>query len=701
MRSFRTLLILVGRQLADDGPYLIGVIGVAACCLLVLALLAFVYPHGLLLSEIVILGVLPVVIGTALFIFGSAQVHSDHSAQALLSVRSTGLPIFLARLVSGVAFVGIVVIILALAIAGGIADGLIQWPDSFSPGEQIDLFAGLFGVGLACYCLGLMAGQRARTFHGALCSWPLILVMASLIIAKGLGRPLTTILIFLIASSLGYLLIVARHPRLAAIPAAFVVSTLTVVPLYWLRYSSDVATTRAMLAASDKASITCASHEFPLKQEPNSYSESYFVVEGTISAREVPFLQRTGIVSYLQARKSAEQSIDRRFWPGRWRMNYDSQRGCFVCINGLSTLYAGPKAVADTLTEELGRFVSPVICDVQWDTDVVFDEEDSHFYMLDLGKRRVRRGPYVAPGTLQHVMGITSTPDLGNCWVSGYYPSARDRDRLYVMADGDVYVPIIDESGAVAALDLRTGDLIVGVGHLPAPHSPFGCGSPRPRDLFNYDVKVIAERPEMEYAGLMAATLSRQGVPVTVAVFDRDGRLIREDSSTVAIPPWLTTKYLVESLHPPVLTLASFFMAYSFDAGATHRTIFLMPNSFVAQQRDRQTSLFFQLLWALLFMVPAILFAGFLSWRVGADARVFGLSGWARWTWMMATLAFGLPAYITYRLMRPKCVLMVCTGCGQSRRVDSEVCHHCGRGWESLELEPPAWRVVGHHVRQD
>ena len=122
--------------------------------------------------------------------------------------------------------------------------------------------------------------------------------------------------------------------------------------------------------------------------------------------------------------------------------------------------------------------------------------------------------------------------------------------------------------------------------------------------------------------------------------------------------------------------------------------MFLMPNSFVALQRDRETGFIFQLLMALVFLLPALLFAGFLSWRVVRDAAAMGLSRNARWLWGMGTLAFGLPAYITYRLTRPRVALALCRDCGQGRRVDQEVCHHCGSGWNVPVLEPPAWRVI-------
>jgi len=153
-------------------------------------------------------------------------------------------------------------------------------------------------------------------------------------------------------------------------------------------------------------------------------------------------------------------------------------------------------------------------------------------------------------------------------------------------------------------------------------------------------------------------------------------------------------KYGLEILHPPVLTLASFFTAYSFEARAAHRALFLMPNSFAAMVRDRDGNIFVTLAILLLVMLPGLALAGWLGYRVTRDAATIGLSPGAQRFWLAATVAFGLVGYITYRLTRPKVTLVTCANCGQGRRPDMEVCHHCGQGWDVPELAPPAWRVV-------
>jgi hypothetical protein len=156
----------------------------------------------------------------------------------------------------------------------------------------------------------------------------------------------------------------------------------------------------------------------------------------------------------------------------------------------------------------------------------------------------------------------------------------------------------------------------------------------------------------------------------------------------------MITKYIFESLHPPVLMLASFFTAYSFNARSTHRALFLMPNSFVAMARDYEGNIFYMLLIVLLLMLPGIMFACILGWRVWRDAAIIGLSNKARQIWLAGTLVFGLPGYITYRLTRPRVTLVTCANCGKTRRPDTEKCHHCGSKWVVPELTSPAWRVL-------
>jgi hypothetical protein len=154
-------------------------------------------------------------------------------------------------------------------------------------------------------------------------------------------------------------------------------------------------------------------------------------------------------------------------------------------------------------------------------------------------------------------------------------------------------------------------------------------------------------------------------------------------------------KYLAENLHPPILSVASYFTASAFEAASGHRALFFLPNSFIAMMgRERSENFaerFFSTLWLIL---PSIILAIWLACRVSKDAVAVGLSENARLYWIIGTLAFGLTAYITYRLTRPKITLVTCPNCGKMRRPDMPKCHRCKSDWHVPELTPPAWRVL-------
>jgi hypothetical protein len=154
-------------------------------------------------------------------------------------------------------------------------------------------------------------------------------------------------------------------------------------------------------------------------------------------------------------------------------------------------------------------------------------------------------------------------------------------------------------------------------------------------------------------------------------------------------------KYLVEELHPPVLSLASFYTAHSFEAASGHRALFLLPNSFIARWgRNKYQNFAERFLVALWWITPSIIFSIWLAMRINKNAVLVGLSRNARLYWMIGTLGFGLAAYITYRLTRPKITLVTCQNCGKMRRPDMDRCHRCKSAWLVPELTPPAWRVL-------
>ena len=385
-------------------------------------------------------------------------------------------------------------------------------------------------------------------------------------------------------------------------------------------------------------------------------------------------------------------------------------------------LYVGPEGVSAVQNSNLGYFESPII---HFGSSIfrpkstyqclVYDRHSSCFFDINFENETVHKGPQLSD-SLVHPIESNPLANLLGVWFrlpSGY------KLRLPIRKHTNIsYLPFVDESGQIHLLDPNTLELHGPTGYIPRPKTLFGRASSKPIDLRDYNVELVATAPydkrpihgnfyayrktetKGDYLGLVAGSLSRKGMWTSIAVFDKEGKKIKSANSKSTFfdapggPVLTITKYIFESLHPPVLTLASFFTAYSFEARSSHRALFLMPNSFVAMARDYEGNIFYMSLIVLLLMLPGILFAGLLGWRIERDAAIIGLSRNARRLWLTGTLVFGLPAYITYRLVRPKITLITCANCGKPRRTDTGICHRCGSKWDVPELTPPTWRVL-------
>jgi len=703
MRTLRVLAILTKRQMTDDGPLLIGAFAGAMVFLLVLGLLAFIYPQGLLLHVVAILLVLPFLLGMGFFTLGSVQVRGDEhrGIPPMLSVLCvTSSQVILARIIAGTTFVIVIAGGLDLAITGAVISGFVQWPESLVPGGFIDLFAAHLLMGAGCYLLGLSVGQCHAVLGRLLGLLVFVPLLVSLIVSKGLGQSLAIVLVPLLGALLACQLIHKRRSHFSCMSIGFVVLTLVLIPLFWLRHAQQLLMSPVVFRDAGRTTISSYDLLDPLgERDPNSagFTVRASVCSGILRmwSGDVHFLQPAGAIIDVIEHHGAKKygyPIYRHYFGSYPGFCYDKRRKLFVHNAGQGTLYAGLEGIARAPVKSIGRFLSPVACWADQRNLIIFDLQSRCFYAIHADLQDIRSGPSITEPAFQPVNVISPRLRSEACSVRGYHGGFHE-GILRTDYSGEFYVPVVEESGDISVLDVNSLTLRRGAGCLPRPYTIFGRGSSRPRDLYDYEMKPIFVHPKGAYAGLLVASLSRRDAVATLAVFDREGRPL-EPAHSAHFPMWAPVTYMIESLHPPVLTLASFFTAYNFEAGATHRALFLMPNSFVALQRDRETSFLFQFLAAVLFLLPALLVSGFLSWRVVRDARVMGVSRRARRLWWLGTLAFGLPAYITYRLTRPRIALALCRDCGRGRRVDMDACHHCGSGWDVPVLEPPAWRVT-------
>lgn len=438
---------------------------------------------------------------------------------------------------------------------------------------------------------------------------------------------------------------------------------------------------------------------------------------------------------FIQIDQVGGQIVFRRaeadYWTERWNA------GSTWEWNKLVEIYGGPKGVTENPDEGLGRFgdrsiyfssIRPLVKPLP--PCLVYDTDARCFFSIDFQNRIVSKGPRVQDSFTRPV-SIGSSGGADSLLLRFDTPA-----RMGAVQWSSNYLPVVDESGQVYILHPNTLELHGPIGHLPQPRTLFGRASSKPRDLLDYEVELLHVGPPERYmlpnnvdfdllgkmiekdavaaAGrieehpaVITASLSRQGTWTAVAVFDKEGNKIKSATSQAGFfdKPWgavlTATKCLFESLHPPVLTFASFFTAYSFEARATHRALFLMPNSFAAMVRDHDGNIFVTLAILLLVMLPGLAIAGWLGHRVTRDAAAIGLSLGPRRFWLAATILFGLAGYVTYRLTRPKVTLVTCVNCGKGRRPDMETCHHCGEKWDVPEITPPAWRVLEKRPEQD
>ena len=397
-------------------------------------------------------------------------------------------------------------------------------------------------------------------------------------------------------------------------------------------------------------------------------------------------------------------------------------------------IYVGPEGISEIPDKDTGRFTSPVVdaSDIgraQW---TLYDKKLRQFFAVKFSKEvEFIKGPQLPeddphrpvdigilsknPGVLDMFWTPPDVKTSENNQDRTLYRSRkvhipiRERDSDY---RSDQYMLVLDESGRIDLLDRETLEFAGTAGRLPTPETFFPADKRvTPDDLLAYRVLPMALKDDHKYRGLFAAAVNREGTALALAVFDEKGVCIESRHTrdnrqgvsscsafffgTPGAPLMTIGKFLLENLHPPLLSLASYFTAGSIEAASGHRAMFLLPNSFIAMKgRDARGNIATRFLYALLLILPSIVLAILLAMRVGKDAAVAGLPQKTRRFWTLETLAFGLAGYITYKITRPKITLVTCANCGKPRRTDMNNCHRCGSKWDVPELTPPAWRIL-------
>ncbi len=377
-----------------------------------------------------------------------------------------------------------------------------------------------------------------------------------------------------------------------------------------------------------------------------------------------------------------------------------------------SRLYAGPDGVSDQPAKDVGRFVEPIVVRPAWPKwwkGIVYDGGSRQFCRIDFDGRRVAKGPVIAAGLHPVQVGIPEKREslVFVDWTPPLRPSREgekadySNDMVRVGPRAGMYAGdqamVLDKDSRIYVLDVATLTLTGPVGELPAvgPRS-----SNRPKDLLAYAVRGL--HVDHRYAGCVVAAVAADGTDMELQAYDKEGHPIAwgEHYSRVGFSQSpgasgaLASRYVIECLHPLSLSLLSVVLGPRIEALAGHRGLLILADSFVATHAAiAESYVLDRLIWVAAMLLPAILLAVWLGWRVAHEAAVAGLSGPAARGWTIATVALGVPAYIAYRLTRPQVTLVTCAHCGNPRRPDMERCHRCGAPWQVLELAAPSWEV--------
>ena len=537
-----------------------------------------------------------------------------------------------------------------------------------------------------------------------------------------------------------------RHDLINILAVGVTLVVLMSVSLFWLRWFCSVKRDNLLPEEARTLTIPLSSRlfGFPETNDPNG------PVPPSVQARMAgrTLLAGCGAFQYVQTRVPMTPGSFVYRWdpkPDGLQVYFDSSLGQIV-YKGTEldqeeggkhvlrhfTYYAGPDGIAETPDEKLGRFHSPIADRWMLKPQIFYDGAVRRFFAIDLSQRVVRKGPEL-PGEDAHkpvqICELSKNPRAANVTIlpiprGGGYRSRISWEPFLLPTNR---VAVLDVSGRIDLLDQQSLEYVGVAGALPTPTTLFGSTlSVRPDDVAAYDVKPFAIQRgdasgERIYGGCAVASLSRDGFAMRLDVYDANGRRVAGNETSVrqyanshgemqvqsfpsaqAVYSYLpgarvltVAQFMLENLHPPVLLLLSYLTASHLEATAGYRSLFLLPDSFVARiARNPEGRLVERLFLAVLCAFPAVLFVLFLAWRVDRDCVRTGLSKDARTVWRMATIVFGLPAYFTYRLTRPRVTLVTCANCGLNRRPDMEKCHRCGSPWVVPELIPPAWRVL-------
>ncbi|MBN2591180.1 MAG: hypothetical protein JXA96_15040, partial [Sedimentisphaerales bacterium] len=460
---------------------------------------------------------------------------------------------------------------------------------------------------------------------------------------------------------------------------------------------------------------------------------------------QYPSLKKIGTNDYLPLGDFEENSSNiygtsliRKEWDGLY---FDKKSGLIVnhVLEGEGKdrsairYYTGPNGISKEPEEKLGKFESLILDRTSSGYKlVVYDKTLRRFYKIDYVSKIITTGPQLAKddehqpvqigwliknsSVISNFKGSPCITDPNNINLEkGLFTNIQGGTFAWndFVFYGAKYLPVLNANNRIDLLDTETLEISGKGGLLFTNNTLAESGkshSQKPEDLLAYRVQPIYLDQGKQYLGMMVAAVNRECTNLNLLVSDANGTQINTAHSSISgygksvgkviyfEVPWNSTltiiKYVLESLQPTSLLMASYFTANSFEAGSGYRALFVLPNSFVAMKgRDVYEYFIVRLSLCFLFMFPSLFLSIVLSKLIDKNARSIGLPDKERICWVIGTVFFGLASYITYRITQPKLTLVTCQNCGKPRRLDTEKCHNCKSKWHVPELTPPSWRV--------
>ena len=273
---------------------------------------------------------------------------------------------------------------------------------------------------------------------------------------------------------------------------------------------------------------------------------------------------------------------------------------------------------------------------------------------------------------------------------------------------------VLHQNGRIDYLDGKTLNVVRYAGYLPEVGFYKNSVSRRPRDMADYEAFGFYD-PNGVYLGTVTAAVSRDGVMMAMDFYDAKGNLsahkavdkdfhfsnkpdyatgisLLKDTSNG--PSLLTIRYLMENMQSPLLRLLDMPAAEWITPDNRYSTFFVRPNGLVGLMKVEfgRFGFWIQLLFL---MLPSLMLSTWLGVKARRKAALLGYDTSAKDAWFITILVFGIPAYITFKLMLPKERMITCANCGNPRRVEFDICQSCKCDWEKTKTltTPPDWSV--------